>query len=63
VVDLSPISWRVRSLLSDQPALPRPTTAAIFGDALYLVNARFDEIPGGQASPTDTFEAVRVPIE
>jgi sugar lactone lactonase YvrE len=39
-----------------------PTTAALFGDALYLVNARFDQIPAGQAGPDDTFEAVRVPI-
>ena len=39
-----------------------PTTAALFGDALYLVNARFDQIPAGGASLSDTFEAVRVPI-
>jgi sugar lactone lactonase YvrE len=39
-----------------------PTTAALFGDALYLVNARFDEIDPGQADSDDTFEAVRVPI-
>jgi sugar lactone lactonase YvrE len=39
-----------------------PTTAARFGNALYAVNARFDEIPGGAAMPDDTFEAVRVPI-
>jgi len=39
-----------------------PTTAAAFGDALYCVNARFDEIPPGQPEPGDTFEAVRVPI-
>lgn len=39
-----------------------PTTAALFGDALYLVNARFDEIPAGGAAPGDTFEAVRLPI-
>ena len=39
-----------------------PTTAAIFGDVLYAVNARFDEILPGQPGPTDTFEAVRVPI-
>jgi hypothetical protein len=29
---------------------------------VYVVNARFDQIPAGQAAPTDTFEAVRVPI-
>ena len=40
-----------------------PTTAAIFGDALYAVNARFDEIPAGAPAPTDNFEAVRVEIE
>jgi sugar lactone lactonase YvrE len=39
-----------------------PTTAARFGSDLYLVNARFDEIPGGGAMPDDTFEAVRVEI-
>jgi hypothetical protein len=39
-----------------------PTTAASFGDAVYVVNARFDQIPAGQPAPTDTFEAVRVPI-
>ena len=39
-----------------------PTTAAAFGDALYAVNARFDQVPPGQPKPDDTFEAVRVPI-
>jgi sugar lactone lactonase YvrE len=39
-----------------------PTTAAAFGDALYAVNARFNEIPPGQPAPDDTFEAVRVEI-
>ena len=39
-----------------------PTTAAAFGNALYAVNARFDEIPPGQPAPDDTFEAVRVEI-
>lgn len=39
-----------------------PTTAALFGEALYAVNARFDEIPPGQPAPDDTFEAVRVEI-
>jgi len=40
-----------------------PTTAAVFGDALYAVNARFNEVPPGQPAPDDTFEAVRVEIE
>ena len=40
-----------------------PTTAAIFGDALYAVNARFNEIAPGTAQPSDEFEAVRVEIE
>jgi sugar lactone lactonase YvrE len=40
-----------------------PTTAALFGNALYTVNARFDEVPPGQPDPDDTFEAVRVPIQ
>ena len=64
VVDLSPdfSEGEITGYLTS-PHFRVPTTAAIFGDALYLVNARFDEIPGGQASPTDTFEAVRVPIE
>jgi sugar lactone lactonase YvrE len=44
------------------PAFRFPTTAAAFGDALYAVNARFDEIPPGQPAPDDTFEAVRVEI-
>jgi sugar lactone lactonase YvrE len=39
-----------------------PTTAASFGDALYAVNARFDEIPPGMPGPDDTFEAVRIVI-
>ena len=39
-----------------------PTTAARFGSALYLVNARFDEVSPGQVMPDDTFEAVRLPI-
>jgi sugar lactone lactonase YvrE len=39
-----------------------PTTAAAFGNALYAVNARFDEIPPGMPDPDDTFEAVRVVI-
>lgn len=37
-----------------------PTTAAAFGDALYAVNARFNEFAPGTAPPTATFEAVRV---
>jgi len=39
-----------------------PTTAAAFGETLYAVNARFDEIAPGTAQPTDTFEVVRVEI-
>jgi hypothetical protein len=37
-----------------------PTTAAAFGDALYAVNARFNDFDTGTAPPTATFEAVRV---
>ena len=44
------------------PSFRFPTTAAAFGDALYAVNARFDEVPPGQPAPDDTFEAVRVEI-
>jgi sugar lactone lactonase YvrE len=39
-----------------------PTTAALFGDALYVVNARFNEIPPTGPTPDDEFEAVRVSI-
>ncbi len=39
-----------------------PTTAAKIGDALYAVNARFDEIAPGAPGPDDTFEAVRVEL-
>ena len=40
-----------------------PTTAALFGDALYAVNARFDQVAPGSAQPSDEFEAVRVEID
>lgn len=39
-----------------------PTTAAAFGDAIYAVNARFDQVSPGTATPDDEFEVVRVPI-
>ncbi len=39
-----------------------PTTAAIFGNALYAVNARFDEIDPFNPPPDAEFEAVRVEI-
>ncbi|MFN2194550.1 MAG: SMP-30/gluconolactonase/LRE family protein [Anaerolineales bacterium] len=39
-----------------------PTTAAIFGDVIYAVNARFDQIAPGEATPDDEFEVVRVPL-
>jgi sugar lactone lactonase YvrE len=50
----------VESLLS--PYFRIPTTAAAFGNALYAVNARFDEIPPGEPAPDDTFEVVRVAV-
>ena len=50
----------VKDLTSDYFRVP--TTAAIFGNALYAVNARFDEINPFDV-PTDAdFEAVRVEI-
>ncbi|NCF66966.1 MAG: superoxide dismutase [Chloroflexi bacterium] len=39
-----------------------PATAAIFGNALYAVNARFDEIDPFNVPPDADFEAVRVEI-
>ncbi len=63
VIELQPnlSSGAVMEYLSS-PFFRFPTTAASFGDALYAVNARFDEIPPGQPAPDDTFEAVRVEI-
>jgi len=63
VVKLNPgfASGKVTGHLTN-PNFRFPTTAAAFGKALYAVNARFDVIPPGQPAPTDTFEAVRVPI-
>jgi hypothetical protein len=49
-----------RALTSD--AFRVPTTAAVFGNALYLVNARFDEIDPFNVPPDAEFEAVRVEI-
>jgi hypothetical protein len=64
VIELSPdrSSGVVTGHLSN-PAFRIPTTALAFGDALYAVNARFDEVPPGQPAPEDTFEAVRVEIQ
>lgn len=39
-----------------------PTTAALFGDALYAVNLRFGEIDPFNVPPDAEFEAVRVEI-
>lgn len=63
VIELQPnlSSGAVMEYLTS-PFFRFPTTAAPFGDALYAVNARFDEIPPGQPAPDDTFEAVRVEI-
>jgi len=63
VVELDPgFASGVKTGELTSPHFRVPTTAALFGDALYLVNARFDEIPAGQPAPDDTFEAVRLPI-
>jgi len=63
VIELQPnlSSGAVMEYLTS-PFFRFPTTAALFGEALYAVNARFDEIPPGQPAPDDTFEAVRVEI-
>lgn len=50
----------VEELTSD--AFRIPTTAAIFGNALYAVNARFDEFDPFNAPADAEFEAVRVEI-
>jgi hypothetical protein len=50
----------VEDLTSD--AFRVPATAAIFGNALYAVNARFDEIDPFNVPPDAEFEAVRVEI-
>ncbi len=50
----------VEPLTSD--AFRVPTTAAIFGNALYAVNARFDEVDPFNPDPEEDFEAVRVEI-
>jgi sugar lactone lactonase YvrE len=40
-----------------------PTTAILFGQYLYAVNARFDAFPPGTAGPDAEFEVVQVQIE
>jgi sugar lactone lactonase YvrE len=63
VVELDPgFASGIKTGELTNPNFRVPTTALLFGDALYLVNARFDEIPAGGASPDDTFEAVRLPV-
>jgi sugar lactone lactonase YvrE len=63
VVELKPgfSLGKITGLLTS-PFFRVPTTAFVFGKALYAVNARFDQIPPGQPAPDDTFEVVRVPI-
>jgi sugar lactone lactonase YvrE len=63
VVELGPdytTGTYVKALTSD--AFRVPTTAAIFGNALYAVNARFDEVDPFNVPPNEEFEAVRVEI-
>jgi sugar lactone lactonase YvrE len=63
VVQLKPGFGQGKILgLLTSPFFRVPTTAFVFGRAVYAVNARFDEIPPGQPAPDDTFEVVRVPI-
>jgi sugar lactone lactonase YvrE len=63
VVELDPgfESGAVTGTLTS-PHFRVPTTAARFGNALYLVNARFGQIAPGGPGPDDTFEAVRLEI-
>ncbi|HSG17952.1 MAG TPA: hypothetical protein VLE70_16760 [Anaerolineae bacterium] len=63
VIELAPdfaSGHYVEDLTSD--AFRVPATAAIFGNALYAVNARFDEIDPFNVPPDAEFEAVRVEI-
>jgi sugar lactone lactonase YvrE len=63
VIDLDPglaSGTFVEDLTS--PYFRIPTTAAIFGNALYAVNARFDEFDPFDAPPDAEFEAVRVEL-
>jgi len=39
-----------------------PTTADIFGDVIYVVNARFNEIPPFTAGPDDDFDVVGIQL-
>ncbi len=61
-LDQSLASGEITGFLTDSD-FRIPTTAAMFGDALYAVNARFDQVTPGTADPTDEFEAVRVEID
>lgn len=63
VIELDPdlaTGTYVNALTSD--AFRIPATAAIFGNALYAVNARFDEIDPFNVPPDAEFEAVRIEI-
>lgn len=63
VVELDPgltTGTFVKALTSD--AFRIPTTAAIFGNALYAVNARFGEVDPFNVPPDEEFEAARVEI-
>ena len=61
-LDQSLSSGEITGFLTDDD-FRIPTTAAVFGDALYAVNARFDQVLPGTAGPSDEFEAVRVEID
>jgi len=58
-LDQTYTSGRLVSTLRD-PDFRVPTTVAEFDGNLFAVNARFNEVPGGQAKPTDQFNVVRV---
>lgn len=59
IIQLSPdlLSGEIVRVISD-PDFRIPTTADIFQDALYVVNARFDVTP----EPDTEYEVVRVPL-
>ena len=64
VIELDP-GYASGNHVQDLTAFPFrvPTTAAIFGNALYAVNARFGDFPDPFVPPLDAeFEAVRVEI-
>lgn len=62
VVRLSPhfTSGEIDRVITD-PGFRFPSTVAVFGSSLYVVNARFDVAPPPAPAPGVEFEVVRVP--